>query len=231
MTPTKRIFCTLLAMVTVSLSFAVAKIPEITGRTTEFHWKRYSGNPVFPATAGTWRAAQTANPDLLLKDDTYFMYFRGQRDGHDRIGVATIAKEKFDGVTWNIAPDPIIDVGAPGSWDEQHALDPATILVGGKVFLYYTGSSPRSDRAVCLAVSEDGIHFTKYAANPVIIGGGPEVFYRDRTFFLYYWKQVPGRSGFQVHYATSADGYHFVEPPGSPGSSSGTGRKLGQFHG
>jgi predicted GH43/DUF377 family glycosyl hydrolase len=197
---------------TVFSAFAIAQISPAREDTTLFTWNRFAGNPVFPAAAGTWREAQTANPDLLLNGGTYFLYFRGQRGGHDRIGVATIPKERFDGFTWNIFPEPVIDVGGPGSWDERHALDPAAVLVAGRVFLYYTGSSARADRAVCLAVSDDGLHFQKYEQNPVIVGGGPEVVFRDGTFYLFFWKQVPGRKGFQIHFATSADGYHYTEP-------------------
>ena len=42
-------------------------------------WTRYQGNPIFPSVEGTWMESQTANPDLLLVNDLYFLFFRGQR--------------------------------------------------------------------------------------------------------------------------------------------------------
>jgi len=181
-----------------------------------FRWVRHPGNPVFPSAPGTWMESQAANPDLLLRGETYFMYFRGQYQGHDRIGVATISRDKFDGVTWEIRPEPVIDVGPEGSWDETHVLDPAAILVSGKTYLYYTAVSPKADRAVCLAIAEDGVNFVKYDHNPVTIGGAPEVVIRDGVFYLYYWKKKPSGVGYQIHCARSPDGLAFEEYGSEP---------------
>lgn len=192
---------------------------------SKFKWQRYKNNPVFPAVPGTWMEDQTANPDLLLIDNTYFMYFRGQQGGHDRIGLATIPEKDFDGTTWNIHASPIIDVGKPGDPDETHVLDPASVLVEGKVYLYYSAVSPTCDRSICLATSTDGIHFKKYQKNPIVIGGGPEIFYKDAKFYLYYWQPARTGGGFEIHLSTSLDGFHFekacsdpVLPVGSAGS-------------
>ncbi len=160
--------------------------------------------------------SQTANPDLLRIGDTYHLYFRGQQSGHDRIGIARRPVERFDGVTWEIRDDPVIDVGAEGSPDELHALDPATVLVDGTIFLYYSAVSPTCSRSVCLATSRDGIAFEKYPRNPVLIGGGPEIVYRKGTFYLYYWKKRPGRRGFQIHLSISKDGFSFREAEQAP---------------
>ena len=186
-----------------------------------FVWKRYEGNPVIPSEPGTWRESQTANPDLLLNGKTYFLYFRGQQGGHDRIGLAVVPADSFDGFTWSILPEPVIDVGPAGSWDETHVLDPATVLVNGKVYLYYTAVSPRCDRAVCLAVSDDGVHFRKYEHNPVVIGGAPEIVVRNGVFHLYYWKRKPTGSGYQIHLATSPDGCGFIDYSPEPVLSAG----------
>jgi predicted GH43/DUF377 family glycosyl hydrolase len=170
---------------------------------------RQHANPVLPNVRDTWMHDQTANPDLLKVQNRWHLYFRGQSGGHDRIGLATVDTGEFTGTQWNIHPDPVIDVGGVGDWDETHVLDPATVKIDGTIFLYYSAVSPRCSRSVCLATSDDGIHFSKFQKNPVVIGGGPEIVYRDGIFHLYYWGESSSSDGFELFGATSENGYEF----------------------
>ena len=182
----------------------------------KFQWKRVPQNPIIPAATGSLMESMAGGPDVLLNGNTYYLYFHGQAGGHARIGAATVPRSKFDGVTWDLTVGRLIEMGGPGSWDETACLDPATVMVKDRVFLYYTGVSSRPDRAICLAVSNDGIHFTKYEKNPVTIGSTPEVVYYKNTFYLYFQRPVPGKESFQIYYATSQDGFHFTDPSLAP---------------
>lgn len=189
----------------------------IAGRRKEiFQWQHHPGNPIFPVVPGTWMEDQTANPDLLCIGDTYFLYFRAQQGGHDRIGVATIPVNQFDGVTWQIHPEsPIIDVGPPGSFDENHVLDPGTVYVDGTIYLYYSAVNPRYPRSVGLATSNDGIHFRKHPECPLLLRSAPEPVYRDGRFYLFYGRHRKS-GGEEICLATSDDGVHFTEYAGNP---------------
>ncbi|MBT3345568.1 MAG: hypothetical protein HN712_10335 [Gemmatimonadetes bacterium] len=111
--------------------------------------------------------------------------------------------------------EPVIDVGEAGTPDETHVLDPASVLVDGRVFLYYSAVSPTCSRSICLATSSDGIHFSKHEQNPIVIGGGPEIVHHEGCFYLYYWGNRPG-GGFDLHLSTSEDGTTFTAHPTGP---------------
>lgn len=63
-----------------------------------------------------------------------------------------------------LAPDHPYDEGEPGAGG---CYSGSAIEKDGKLYLFYTGVKDGRQRQ-CLAVSDDGIHFDKYAANPVI---------------------------------------------------------------
>lgn len=183
------------------------------GRRRDFGWVRDEQNPVIPVQPGTWKEIHTANPDLLPLGDTYFLYFRGQQGGHDRIGVATIPINQFDGKRWEEYPgNPVIDVGAPGEFDCDHVLDPGTVCVDGTIYLYYTAHG-KQGFSTGLATSQDGVRFEKQGK--VLAGGAPEVVYRDGVFYLFFSRNN-GKGGWDSYVAISEDGRRFSEYKGNP---------------
>lgn len=176
-------------------------------------WIRDKDNPIVPVVPGTWKETYTANLDLLEWGDKLFIYFRGNQGGHNRIGVAFAERAGFNGKNWQeYENNPILDVGKPGEFDEGGLLDPSTVLVNGKVFLYYRGH--REEKGKCvngvgLATSDDGIHFEKYAGSPVAGGVGcTEVVYQDGLFYLFLEEGAPPKAHV-IYLLTSSDGYHY----------------------
>jgi len=196
-----------------------------------FH--RFAGNPIIPRTAGSFYSIHVANPDILLFQGEYYFYFRGQAEaGHDQIGVALATPAQFDGIHWNMCPEnPILKVGAkPSDFDSGHILDPATIVLNGQVWLYYSAHNidwkkRNVPSGVGLAISSDGIHFEKHAENPVVIGTAPEVVLFQNQVYLFF--QRKNQDGFfEIFCRQGTDGIHFPEssttrvfaPSGKPGT-------------
>ncbi len=80
-------------------------------------------------------------------------------------------------IDWSV-PQVVLEPGATGSWDVllNGAISPAAVVKkDGTYFLYYIGAdgfrSTDGDarhRALGVATSTDGIHFTKYTGNPIL---------------------------------------------------------------
>ncbi len=178
------------------------------------YWTKYEKNPVIPIVPNTFKSVHTANPDLLLHNDMIYFYYRGG-DGNDRIAVATVPYEYFDGVRFiDYAKNPIIDIGKK-SFDDLAVLDPAAIFFNNKIFLYYSGLGTVKPDSIGLAVSKDFFNFSKVKKNPVLTGRAPEIVLKDGLLYLYY-VLVNNKLGYSIYLATSRDGYNFTEYKKSP---------------
>ena len=178
------------------------------------YWKKYEKNPVIPTVSGTFKSVHTANPDLIVHNSTIYLYYRGG-DGNDRIAVATVPYEYFDGIKFiDYIGNPVIDIGKK-SFDDLAVLDPATIYFNNKLFLYYSGLGTVKPDSIGLAVSNDFFHFAKAKKNPVLKGRAPEVLQKDGVIYLYY-VLFNTRQGYSIYLATSRDGYNFTEFTKSP---------------
>lgn len=179
---------------------------------------RHPDNPVIPRTPGTFFSTHSANPDLLLFNNTIFFYFRGQAEaGHDQIGVGFASTANFDGIHWQLSMEsPVIRVGEnPENFDSGHILDPAAIVWNGRVYLYYSAhnifwKTRKVPSSVGLAVSEDGIHFEKHLHNPVVYGTAPEAIVFQNRVYLFFQRRTAG-GFFEIHCCHSDDGVHFPE--------------------
>ena len=99
---------------------------------------------------------------IVIKDgNEYKMYYTGFADEYGvwNIGLATSA----DGINWIRLPNPIINANQ----EEEKIIIGDIIKNDGTYYLYYTSMQyPYYD--IRVAVSQDGINFTKSGNNPVL---------------------------------------------------------------
>jgi predicted GH43/DUF377 family glycosyl hydrolase len=68
--------------------------------------------------------------------------------------------------------NPVLLPGEPGSWDDLYVINAFVLEDDGLIYLFYTAYSKTGSRALGLATSTDGFHFTKFPGNPILTGDG-----------------------------------------------------------
>lgn len=125
--------------------------------------------------------------------------------------------------------NPALRTGAPGAWDDADVCCASAVLRDGRVYLWYAGHSTADPTwRIGLALSLDGVTFTKVASNPVLAGGSgdafdahgvtePEVFYDPARSLYRMWYTAEAFFGVtSIGYAVSADGLHWSKYPSNP---------------
>ena len=129
----------------------------------------------------------------------------------------------------------ILEAGAPGDWDLYlwGGFAFSAIKKDGTYFLYYQGASDyRTEfdetvlwRAIGVATSQDGIHFTKYEGNPILtwfpnqngeegaVSSGVTLGEQGETILFYgaNTQESPSTVNADVRIASSLDGFHFTD--------------------
>lgn len=132
----------------------------------------------------------------------------------------------------SVSQQPLLDLGKPGTFDENGMLTCAVIHLGyGKMHMYYAGfeigTKIRYRLLTGLAISKDGGNsFSRYAPTPVLdrsaseiyFRGGPYCLYASQHFRLWYvagseWIDLNGKSMpiYDIRYLESDDGIHWPE--------------------
>lgn len=181
-------------------------------------WKKDTRNPVLSGgDSGSWNR-HVFWPTVLHNADSarYEMWFPaspGPQQGiwrPMRIGFATSP----DGIAWTKHPTPVMEPDS-GSWDEYTVEGLTVIRENGSYRMWYTSWSTSDAGGIGYATSPDGINWTKYAGNPLIVpasaweAGGYGICHVLKVqgeYKIYYGGYTADFQYANIGYATSPDG-------------------------
>lgn len=175
-------------------------------------WKR-RGRILSPDPA-TWEGGYIAANGHALARNGEFLYWY-QAGSPPRIGLA----HGEDPRHLTRLPEPVLECGPRGSWDERGVADPYVLEVSGELYLYYLGQDRARRQRLGVARSTDGVNWTKLRSNPILELGPPHSF--DETglgepavwvSLGRYWMLYTARDRQEYRrlgLAVSADGVHW----------------------
>ena len=163
--------------------------------------------------AGSWEGGYiAANGTAIWADGAFHYWYQAGPKGRTRIGLA----RSPDGRVWTKAPQPVLDAGPRGSWDEISLGDPYVIRAGRFLYMYYLGQDRARRQRLGVARSRDAAHWEKLRASPVMelggygafdeVGLGEPAVWRSHGS---YWMLYTGRDRAErrrMGFARSADG-------------------------
>jgi hypothetical protein len=146
-------------------------------------WKKNENPVVHGGSIGEWDAGFII-PSTVLKSESggYIMFYSGGKDiaqfNHFYIGMAVstdgISWKKYNDLLTNAHPyaesDPVLTTGDQGEWDAAFVWMANVTKAKDGFRMYYSAAGVPSRKelnSIGFAWSEDGIHWKKYAENPV----------------------------------------------------------------
>ena len=216
----------LLKVVMVSVLFLFFSV-TLDGQT---QWTKYMNNPVLTKGPDNWDIIAIGQPAVLFGNDTIKMWYAGVgADMKARICYAT----SIDGINWVKYNSPVLDIGGPGEWDRGWLDTPEILKDSNDYKLYFYGDTIQQivpgSSAIGVAVSTDGIHWTKDPGNPILSKGilgewdctwieSPAVIHDSVNGEYKMWYNGVDTSTWRIPIglATSSDGIHWTKYAGNP---------------
>ena len=175
-------------------------------------WTKHASNPLIGlGTSGSWESSHVYGPCVMKDGSVYKMWYIGTNGSNNRIGYAT----STDGISWTkYAGNPVFDHGGTGAWDRGDVGYPTVLNETGVFKMWYSGGASVYAWSIGYATSTDGINWTKYAGNPVLVPGASwdsaqtttqKVLNVSGEYRMWYGGHN-GDSKWKIGYANSTDG-------------------------
>ncbi|HET9589380.1 MAG TPA: hypothetical protein VFO91_11395, partial [Anaerolineales bacterium] len=135
--------------------------------TDGYHWTRQTNEPVLSATALRDTNFPGSNlfvtSALVEPDGTWILYFY-TLSGNSFIGPGEIGRARAPAATgpWTIDPDPVLNPGPGGAWDDIQVSGPNVLKTGDGYLRYYDALGSGRTSMIGMATSSDGVQWTKY---------------------------------------------------------------------
>lgn len=166
----------------------------------------------------TWEGGYIAANGSVLEFGHELLYWY-QAGIPPQIGLA----RSPDGRRWTKNARPVLPTGPRGSWDERGVADPYVISAAGRFYMFFLGQDRARRQRLGVAMSDNGVNWTKLRSNPVLelgsIGlfdeaglGEPAVW----TSHGRWWMLYTGRDrkeNRRLGLAESADGVRWIKIP------------------
>lgn len=178
--------------------------------------------------ASWWKSHAMAPSAIQINALTLRIYLGCQDEqGISRIGYVDLDSENPSHIQ-SLCAQPVLDIGEPGTFDDNGLIPGHAYFYNQKVYLYYTGfelgHKVRHFNFGGLAMSDDGIHFTRASQAPILdrsdeglhARSGQSIWVENGLFHSCYsagtgWQPVGGklRPFYDVYYQTSSNGIEF----------------------
>ncbi|HVO73713.1 MAG TPA: hypothetical protein VMT35_06795 [Ignavibacteriaceae bacterium] len=182
-------------------------------------WTDYLHNPIISKDDSEYDKFGVG-VSFLLKDETnYKMWYTGlSYSGTSYVYYAF----SENGLQWEkYGQSPVLFPDSSG-WDSYHVSSGPVIKEDGTYKMYYSGWNDQyGSWPVGLAISPDGIHWTRYACNPIITGEGWDLQIRPQSIIKkdgIYYMFFTGGTGHEckIGVATSSNGIDWEKYSGNP---------------
>ena len=177
-----------------------------------------------------WAVDSALTPTPFLLNEDTIRVFAGFRDinGVSRIGFVDVDSKNPSKVI-QVSAKPVIDIGKPGTFDDNGVILGDVIGHDGKVFMYYVGfqlvEKVKFLAFTGLAISNDGgTTFEKYSSAPIMDRSDEGLYFRaihsvmieDGVWKVWYgvgseWAEIKGSKfpQYKTRYIESMDGINF----------------------